>query len=438
MSDHAPSPPETLHECPDCGLFQRVGAMRPDQVAECRRCAAVLRRRRRDSLTTTFALSLTGLVLFAIGAGAMLLSFRLAGRQAETSLAALPSGFAGAAFLPLAAAVAFSTLAAPALRLALTVAVLGGLRLRGVPRRLLVGMARLRHLLRPWAMVEVFLLGLFVAYTRLAALASVEVGLAVYALGAVMLVSAWADSWLDEHAMWEAIAAYGAGPPPPPARTGRRLGCDVCGQVTVAAEGEPCPRCGARLRHRKPAAFARPWALLLTGAMLYAPANAYPVMTVIRLGQGHPSTILGGVRELIEYRMWPLAGLVFVASIVVPMLKLLGMGYLLVSTQRSSAANLLGRTRVFRLVDLIGRWSMIDIFMMAILVSLVRMGALASVTPGVGAVAFCAVVLLTMISALTFDPRLIWDRAAATADDPPAQLAAGDAAGGDAAGSVRA
>jgi paraquat-inducible protein A len=191
------------------------------------------------------------------------------------------------------------------------------------------------------------------------------------------------------------------------------MGCDTCGQVSRGAPGHACPRCDVPLRDRKPQAIVRSWALLITAAILYIPANIYPVMTVIRLGQGSPSTILGGVQELIEVRMWPLALLVLVASILVPMFKLLGLGTLLVMTQWRSKDRLIDRTRLFRIVDFVGRWSMIDVFMLSILTALVRMGFIASVTPGYGAVAFASVVVLTMLAALSFDPRLMWDAAEA-------------------------
>ena len=134
-------------------------------------------------------------------------------------------------------------------------------------------------------------------------------------------------------------------------------------------------------------------------------------MTVVRFGRGAPSTILGGVEELIAYRMWPLALLVFVASVLVPMLKLVSLVIMLVATHRRSGAWLRERARLYRVVDLIGRWSMIDVFMVAILVALVQMGVVAQVTPGFGGVFFAAVVIFTMLAAFSFDPRLMWDAA---------------------------
>ena len=198
--------------------------------------------------------------------------------------------------------------------------------------------------------------------------------------------------------------------------TGPLIGCDTCGLVSRAAVGENCPRCDSVLRVRRPEPIARCWALLIGAALLYIPSNMLPIMTVARLGRGQPSTIIGGVQELIEYRMWPLAVLVFSASIAVPVIKLILLAYMLIMTQRRSATGLVRRTRLYRLVDVIGRWSMIDVFMVTILTSLVQMGLFASVTPDLGVVCFAGVVILTMLAARSFDPRLMWDMA--EADDP--------------------
>jgi len=134
-------------------------------------------------------------------------------------------------------------------------------------------------------------------------------------------------------------------------------------------------------------------------------------MTLIKLHRSFESTIIGGVQELIAYKMWPLALIVFVASIAVPVIKLLLLTYMLIATQRHSDKHLRQRAKLYRLVDVIGRWSMIDVFMISILTALVRMGALAAVIPGAGAICFAGVVILTMLAAACFDPRLMWDAA---------------------------
>lgn len=170
-----------------------------------------------------------------------------------------------------------------------------------------------------------------------------------------------------------------------------------------------CPRCGSALHWRKPNSLARTWALMLTSYILYIPANLLPVMTVVMSGKGAPDTIMSGVIELIEGGMWPLAAVVFFASITVPVLKLLALTYLLISVQRKSRWRPRERTVLYRITEGIGRWSMIDVFVISILVALVKLGALATIEAGAGALAFCGVVVFTMFAAMSFDPRLIWD-----------------------------
>ena len=136
-------------------------------------------------------------------------------------------------------------------------------------------------------------------------------------------------------------------------------------------------------------------------------------MTFSSLGDGEPSTIIGGVKELIAANMWPLALIVFVASILVPILKMVFLGYLLISVRGRSRWRLKDRTLIYRIVEAVGRWSMVDVFVVSVLVALVQLGSIAGITPNVGIVAFAGVVVLTMIAALVFDPRLMWDAAGA-------------------------
>jgi paraquat-inducible protein A len=279
--------------------------------------------------------------------------------------------------------------------------------------------------LRAWAMVEVYLLGVFVAYVKLVDMVHIDVGYAVFALVGLMIAMVAADATLDRQAVWEEMERRGITqhPPAPTAasttmQAGRRrtfLACETCEKVAVAEGAGPheCRRCGSLLHDRKPRGIARCWALLIAAAVLYIPANVYPVLTVVQMGSGMPSTILGGVEELVAAKMYPLAAIVFIASIMVPMLKLLGLAILLVMTQFSRDERLVDRVRLYRIIAVIGRWSMIDIFMESILVALVQFGAIVTIEPGVGAVAFAGVVILTIFAAEAFDPRVMWDAASA-------------------------
>ena len=406
-----------LRECPDCGLLQVVPALAQGSRASCMRCDAVLRQTQGDPFRLPLALHLAALILFFLGTGMTLLSVTNAGQQQSATVLSGPEGLEANGLFALAGVVLLTTFAIPIMRVLCTLAVLIGLNLPRAPRQLRVLFAWAEHL-RPWSMVEVYLLGLFVAYVKLGDMVHIELGVAVYALAGLMVTMVAADATLDDEAVWDAIHARIAVVPRRSWSAGTlgaplaRIGCDTCGLVSRARPGVLCPRCGFALHHRKANSIARTWALSLAALLLYVPANVYPVLTVIRLGAGEPSTILGGVQELIVAGMWPLAILVFVASVVVPMAKLTALAVLLITTQIGTAWRLKDRTVLYRIVDAVGRWSMIDIFMVSILVALVQFGAVATVRPGIGATAFAAVVILTMFAAAGFDPRLMWDMAA--------------------------
>ncbi len=170
-----------------------------------------------------------------------------------------------------------------------------------------------------------------------------------------------------------------------------------------------CPRCGGSVGFRKPDSIARTWAWVITAAVLMVPANLYPVMTVISLGKGQPDTIMSGIIHLVEAGMFPIAAVVFIASIFVPLMKLLGIVVLLLVVQWRLRLSPRQCTIMYRWIEFIGRWSMLDLFMISILVTLVDLGAIATVSAGAGATAFASVVVTTMFAAASFDPRLIWD-----------------------------
>ncbi len=188
--------------------------------------------------------------------------------------------------------------------------------------------------------------------------------------------------------------------------------CCECHELNRKEPGirsQTCTRCGAIVHERRPNSLVRTWALLITAAILYIPANLLPIMTVSTLGQGSPDTIMSGVITLMKHGMLPIAAVVFIASILVPTFKLVGIALLLYSVQRHQPLSARQRILMYRFIEFIGRWSMLDIFVIAILVAVVNFGRIASVEANLGAVAFASVVILTMLAAVTFDPRLIWD-----------------------------
>ena len=171
-----------------------------------------------------------------------------------------------------------------------------------------------------------------------------------------------------------------------------------------------CPRCGEVLCPRKPNSISRTWALVLAAIIFYIPANLFPIMKVTSLGHTQADTIISGVIYFIETGMFPIAFVIFVASVFVPLLKLLILSFLLISVQVRSQWRPRDRTRLYRLIEAIGRWSMVDIYVVTLMVAIVKIGSIATIEAGPAAVYFAAVVVLTMFAAMSFDPRLIWDK----------------------------
>ncbi|HEY3231808.1 MAG TPA: paraquat-inducible protein A [Roseiflexaceae bacterium] len=192
------------------------------------------------------------------------------------------------------------------------------------------------------------------------------------------------------------------------------VSCLTCGLLSrPAAVANPgyCPRCGAGLVWRRQHSVQYTWALLIAAAILYIPANALPVLGTTALGETEFDTIIGGVIFLYKTGSWPLALIVLIASIMIPLGKIVVLAYLLITVQRGSIRNSHERARIYRLVEFIGKWSMLDVFVDAFTVALVQLQPLMSVEPGLGVVFFMAVVVMTMLAAQSFDPRLIWDAA---------------------------
>ena len=191
----------------------------------------------------------------------------------------------------------------------------------------------------------------------------------------------------------------------------RLLSCPTCALVSraPATEAAACPRCGTRLHFRKPGSIGRTWAFLVAAMAVYVPANVLPMMSTSSLFSSQTDTIMSGIVFLWEDGSWHLALIVFIASILVPLAKMLALLLLLLSVQLDWNWRAMERARLYRVIDAIGRWSMLDIFVVALLSTVVQLTALASVRPGPGALAFGAVVVLTMLASASFDPRLIWD-----------------------------
>jgi paraquat-inducible protein A len=410
-----------LRRCHDCDLLVELGSLPPRATARCVRCGALLAASKDDPARRALSLYMAALVLWVVSNAFPFMTLRLEGREQRSVLFSSALSLYRDGLWELGLLVLLLVIVFPLGKILLNLTVLVSLHL---DRRndWMAPLFRLVEKLRPWAMTEVFLLGVLVAYAKLLDIADIEIGPSMIAFVLLIVAVAAADSAFHPTDVWSYVKSPPAAPLSLIDRTGL-VSCHACQlvvRVPAHAHGDDveaiCPRCGAAVHRRKPNSLSRAWALAIAATILYIPANVYPVMTVISFGKGDPSTILGGCKELLLHGMWPLALIVFVASVTVPVLKLVGLMWLLVSVQRGSTWRLRDRTALYRIVEAVGRWSMIDIFMLSILVALVRLGAIATVAPGIGAISFAAVVVLTMFAAMAFDPRLIWDAAGANRD----------------------
>jgi len=330
--------------------------------------------------------------------------------------------------------VAFCTVVAPTGYIGFMLTVL--LAVKQAPAPLWAGtLLRMAEFNQPWAMVEVMMLGILVALIKIADLATVIPGIGMFALGGLIVLIAAMTVSFDPKEVWRRIWwADGKGPQPvaflkpedrvegrtdslePPGDlTGIKLGlvlCEVCGLLTRPADLEEpghCPRCGQELELRRHNMIQRTWALLIAATICYIPANLLPVMGTTTPTYAEKDTIMSGVVLLYAHGSWPLALIVFIASVMIPMAKIAALAYLLISVQFRSIRNREERIRLYRVVEFVGRWSMLDVFVVTFVVALVQLQPLMSVEPGAGVLFFAAVVVLTMLAAESYDPRLIWD-----------------------------
>lgn len=425
---------EDVAECPCCGQFQKLHKLAPGTQARCLRCNELLDRRNKTApIATPLAFCISSAALYLAMLFSTLMMLDLYGRQRTVDIITGPIELLHEGWGEVGILVAIATILAPGIVIAMMGMILTAALRPNLPAWV-PHLLKWYELLRPWSMVEVYILGVFVAYTKLVDLAFVEVGAAVYLVAALMLTMAATDATLDTELIWQQrkidktmrtmggtrlpLAAVSVTQDAALKPVASRVSCLSCGLVLEFDHEihptEPvgyCPRCGHVVRRRKANSFGRTIALLISAVVFYLPANMYPVMTVIKMGSGSGHTIVEGAIELWQDGMIPLSLLVLFASVTVPVLKVAGLGVMLVATARRSTKGLVLRSKLFRVIDIVGRWSMIDVFMVSILVAVVRFSHMASITANGGMVCFAAVVVLTIFAVHTFDPRLMWDAA---------------------------
>ncbi len=372
--------------CHDCGLQQRLPPIPEGTRASCVQCNRSLFSNHRDGLNRLLGYSFSGVVLLFLSLAFPFMSLVANGQQQTMSLfsGVMDIWLQGYPFLSI--IVAISIFCLPAVILLQIIYLLLPVKLGFKPPKGSQIFYRLLEKLITWSMAEVFLIGVLVSLVKLASLADIIPGLSFWAYCGFSICLVMVLATLDKHQLdgWLQHQIHRHHTERP---VNRSKSLNFCG------------------------------ALLLTACILYIPANFLPITTTHFFGQQDDSTILGGIITLWQLGSYPVACVIFIASIVVPIAKILSLTYLCLSVRFSNQRRRHQRTTIYRITEIVGRWSMIDVFVVAILVSLVQFGGLLAFNPGPAAMAFCAVVVLTMLAAESFDPRMIWDETSKNSSD---------------------
>jgi paraquat-inducible protein A len=390
-------------ECRNCGLLQIQPPVERRDIVSCSRCLTQLEHSAGKSLDATLACSLAIMLLLIPAWTAPFINATALG---ATRTSFLPMSVTvvwrdGSPLLAL--TVCLFVLAFPVIRFGAMTAVLLAVRL-GLRPPWLAPAFRICNALQVWAMLDVFLLGLMVAFFRLRS--SLVVSLAPGAICFILagLLSLVARATLDKAQVWRFIG---------PDRSSIRAPCMVClsCELVIPRADEPkiCPRCHAGIAARKKNPYSRSMALLLAAGLMYLPANIFPIATIPIDLRPTAYTVLGGVIDLVRSHLLGLAALVFTASFTIPLLKMLGLAWCASSAMCGSKRFLVGKTRVFRVVEEIGRWSMVDPLTIACFVPVLQFNALIDGHAEPAVVPFSAVVILTTLAVQLFDPRKMWD-----------------------------
>ncbi len=381
----------SLCGCRHCDLLQRVPALTAGAGAHCPRCDEDIARGPSDSINRALPLTFAALIFYIIANSVPMLSLTIVGRFASTTVSGGAQQLWSDDREIVAALVLFTAVIAPALQIGVMLASLLGARSEHPPRW--VGwMLKRYQFAQTWSMIEVMMLGVLVALVKIADYATVIPGIALFILGALTLLLAAVQATFDPDEVWHRIrwadesARQRAAAVPDLSIdrdgcdvTAMELGLQVCADCRILSrpgkdsEEGRCPRCNDNLSFRESNCIQRTWAFVIAAAICYIPANVLPVLTTTTATRTDSDTILQGVVLLWSPTGWPLSIIVLGASIVIPSAKILAIAYLLIGVQRGSATNNRQRTRLYRMVEFIGRWSMVDVFVDTFTAALIQL-----------------------------------------------------------------
>lgn len=402
--------------CPQCDLLIELAPLSVNQRAHCPHCGYQVSRGNFHQNTTVIAFALSALIMLLSSLFYPFISFSNQGlTQTITLLDAAKILFNYHTPL-LGALLDLCIILLPLFVLISHILMHMGL-LKALPKSYSRRILKTTITLVPWVMSEIFLIGVLISMVKIMAMAQISFGLSFWSFCLFVILYLACLRRVNYPLLWQQVEAS----TPistinvPRAIDQQLKACHVCQQLSSL---NVCPRCHSKMHFRNPQSIQRVMAFLLTSLLLYIPANFFPIMHTVVLGQDEPSTIIGGIIILWKIESYPIAIIIFIASVIVPIAKMIVLASLCFHVSYREHYNHKQATRLYQVTEFIGKWSMLDVFVVIILVALVQLGNLMSITPGSGALFFCAMVITSMLAAHAFDPRLIWDSQTKERNDP--------------------
>ncbi len=396
--------------CPQCDMLAAVPDLEQGKKAVCPRCNTLLTAKWREPRHQPTGYALSALIMLFIASLFPFVSMNVAGIVSEITLIQIPQAMFSEDYSSMAVFFLIVVQLVPTFCMVAIILLCQNVKMA---RRFKMALARILFKMKTWCMAEIFLAGVLVSFVKLMAYGEISVGLSFLPYCLFCLFQIRAFQCLDRHWFWNDIE-----PAPemdhqlqagiPGLVQGVRL-CQCCTAILPVHQLK-CPRCHTKGHARRYHSLQYTMALLITSVILYIPANILPIMVTQALGSHINSTILEGIILLWSSGSYPVAMIIFIASIMVPLLKMLAISWLCWNAKIQGRHGSETMHFIYEIVEFVGRWSMIDVFVIAVLSSLVQMGQLMSIYPAMGAVLFALVVILTMFASMTFDPRLTWDK----------------------------
>ncbi|SNY72713.1 membrane integrity-associated transporter subunit PqiA [Enterobacter sp. CC120223-11] len=396
--------------CPQCDMLVALPHLEHRHKALCPRCGTTLTTEWDEPRQRPTAYALVALFMLLLANLFPFVNMNVGGISSEIELLEIPHVLFSEDYASLGTFFLLFVQLVPAFCLLTIIMLVNRVPL---PQKVQIFLARILFHLKTWGMAEIFLAGVLVSFVKLMAYGDIGVGASFLPWCLFCLLQLRAFQCVDRRWLWDDIAPMPAAQQPlKPGITGIRQGlrsCPCCTAI-LRADQPVCPRCETKGFVRRKHSLQWTLALLITSIILYLPANIMPIMITDLLGEKLPSTIIAGVVLLWSEGSYPVAMVIFIASIMVPTLKMIAIGWLCWNANGNGSRDNERMHLLYEVVEFVGRWSMIDVFVIAVLSALVRMGGLMNIYPAMGAVMFALVVVMTMFSAMTFDPRLLWDR----------------------------